>query len=159
MRQWTSLFWILPATHRALVRRCAEQPPSVPRAGWSPGLLSKVTQLSFVAASVWIWLSGCSSPFQQMWFLASAELNFRHLLCFSLRIHRTWEDPPETRAEIHVHPRSSSKDVNETINIQDLEVDPHSWTDLEAKLRENMKRSCFKRARFDVYSERIAFPG
>lgn len=57
------------------------------------------------------------------------------------------------------NPCSSSMNINETINIQDLEVDPHSWTDLGAKLQENMKRSCFKRARFDVYSEHIAPPG
>lgn len=33
-----------------------------------------------------------------------------------------WRDPPEGEAEIHIHPRSSAVNVNETINIQDLEV-------------------------------------
>lgn len=33
-----------------------------------------------------------------------------------------WRDPPESEAEILTHPRSSAVNVNETINIQDLEV-------------------------------------
>lgn len=78
-----------PAPHHkplAWMMRGAAALPSTPRAGWLPRLHSKVMQLSFVPASIRIWLTDCAPPFEQMWFLASSK----------------WETLPSVHVHDHV---------------------------------------------------------
>lgn len=72
------------------VERRHSYPPSTPRAGWLPRLHSKVTQLSFVPASIRLWLTDCAPPFEQMWFLASSNLKFCPRFMFTIAHSKKW---------------------------------------------------------------------